>query len=390
MTALLGMNYEGRESSRVYVLLCTILGTYCISVVAYRYFLSKQSYQVNAIDILFLLFIPSIILLEYLFCLINNPFTAEATNTISLFAAFSLPSIYIGVYLSKHGNMIACSKWVDIVMLIITVPLLLSATNIVNTRVVDYGGASYQVVSYSIGLCYGINLCGFFFGKSYKRFPIFQTRIMSLLCLMLLPLQVYVALLSGGRGGIVLIIINTIVLLYLSKYKIGKRRIFLILLSLVVFIIMLSVVKKNETSVYVENGIARAFSYMTSDGIDMSQTSGRDMVYEQAWELIKERPLTGYGLIRNEAFSPHNLFLNLWMQHGFLFLLFGCFILYRMLNRLIRIVRQYPQYCLLIPLSTYPFVMLMFSGEYMRTGLFWFTLSFVFCFSERPNKKIKY
>jgi O-antigen ligase len=124
----------------------------------------------------------------------------------------------------------------------------------------------------------------------------------------------------------------------------------------------------------------RLFSYISSEGLDMSQTSNRDSVFETAMVFISDSPLWGYGLFGYYdvlGYYPHNLFLEILLQGGAIFLVFSLWALWIMFIKLCKMQKNNNSLYLLLPFIIYPFVQLLFTGSYMETPFFWFSVMFV-------------
>ena len=199
----------------------------------------------------------------------------------------------------------------------------------------------------------------------------------------LLLVQVAGVLISGGRGGFILVVNASLLLLWL-KMKDKKDSLLLVLLIIIFFLIsslvLLPKIMKNDLFI---NSSNRVFSYITSNGIDMTETSERDQVYHEAIELIKERPLTGFGFFGyyDYTFFPHNFFLETLLNWGIFFLLFVLYMALLFLHKLSMIIKHEPSNLFALAIFIYPFTNLMFSGTYMSTPLFWFGISYVFVYS---------
>lgn len=128
-------------------------------------------------------------------------------------------------------------------------------------------------------------------------------------------------------------------------------------------------------------GYMRATQFLApGGGINWEGTSGRDVVYLNTIHLIEQRPVLGYGLygmwdVIN--YYPHNLFLEVLLQGGIVYLIIFSWMLLLFVRKLFRMVKTDRRYRILGILFLYPFVMLMFSGTYLNTSQFWFAVVFV-------------
>ena len=139
-----------------------------------------------------------------------------------------------------------------------------------------------------------------------------------------------------------------------------------------------------------KSSLERVFSYLTPNGIDMSQTSGRDHVYRDAIELIKQSPIIGYGIFgffKVYGSYPHNFFLEILLQGGILLLFAILIIIISLIKKIIYMIKYNEELRIILIIFLYPIVMLMFSGTYTSDSIFWFSISFIF--SYRFQNKIR-
>lgn len=173
--------------------------------------------------------------------------------------------------------------------------------------------------------------------------------------------------LVGSRGGLVGGILTVLVLFIvkvITSPLIIKKNISLTYRQLLLIPIALTFVYfayKPVKKVIVERIIGATFQ---KDGDIYS--SGRDILYEKAIWMIKEKPLFGHGLngftIKTGEVYPHNLLLEMMVEIGFIgafiFLAFFClslFIIFKMRNSSLFILTGLPLYMIIVQ---------MFSGEF--------------------------
>ena len=190
-------------------------------------------------------------------------------------------------------------------------------------------------------------------------------------------------LLSGGRGGMVLLIVNVLffVLFYSKKKgKLAKGILYLVAGFVILSSILAVVIANNdELSKLYEYGSERAFSYVSdSGGIDMQGTGGRDWVFSDAINNIKENPF-GFGLFRSYGLFvyPHNFFLEILLDGGLLYFTFVMGFIIYLYNKLKKILRQSTDFYCFLPVLTYPLIILLFSSTYKHHCMFWFCISFI-------------
>ena len=192
---------------------------------------------------------------------------------------------------------------------------------------------------------------------------------------------------SGGRGGVVFLfaLAGLISLIFVKKRNIFKVLFFVLPLGLLGVVIIFDLVQNSVLENTFNRGMDRAFSYISSSGIDMAQTSNRDIVFELAQKNIEANLYTGYGIFHTiGAFGyPHNIFLEILEGGGIFYFAFWIIILIISIKRAYFIIKIERNLLFLVPLFIYPSVNLLFSGSYLMTGMFWFVLVFVLIYKPQ-------
>lgn len=106
--------------------------------------------------------------------------------------------------------------------------------------------------------------------------------------------------------------------------------------------------KLGEDNVVSE--ILFSFQHISKDKEDVMH--GRDYLYEQAWEKIKESPLTGHGwgYFKNTvdyhggSTDVHNVYLQLWAECGIFMLLLFIIVLLTLIFKTIRLAKFYEKF----------------------------------------------
>lgn len=232
--------------------------------------------------------------------------------------------------------------------------------------------------------CFLIDIFLLTFGNRYNRFKFTQKRIYKWFSITMIPVCIFINLFAGGRGAFLVIMVGFIyVLFHIKATKILTYLLSVVTVSYILFALFSS---KSDTSVknVFERNSGRVVAYISNEGIDMSETSGRDGIYEKAIFQISERPVLGYGiynyLVENHNMNPHNFFLEILLQGGIIFLLLFIFILFRFVCKLRYIIKLDSRQVMIMPFVLYSFTELMFSGSYMANAYFWFALTYVYMF----------
>ncbi|WP_146227093.1 MULTISPECIES: O-antigen ligase [unclassified Mesotoga] len=393
ITAILGFDYSGIGSSNTLLI-------YSLIILVATAVLFGKSFIWNGAKItqkdLFLLLVMVVVLLSYLTSsLFSGRLNPTATTFFLQFLAFSLPAILGALYLSRMQTIFEMAKLLELVMLLVTlsifVRLIIPAFR--GVRLLTFGGAYFgQIGSYLSAFAFGLNLYFLFEGSYHDRFALFRSMYYKLLCIYLLFIQIIGFIITGGRGGAVL---GAIYLLYMLLTRLSLRKLKYLLttigfLSFLVITLIAIWPLLMQISAF-QYGLFRVTQFIGSGGgINWAGTSGRDIVYRSALELIKQRPILGYGIFGMWDFSyyPHNLFLEVLLQGGVIYLVIMLIVLFLFAWKVTHLISKDRRYKLLVVLFMYPFVMLMFSGTYLSTPQFWFVLVFVLVSRQGAGKSM--
>jgi hypothetical protein len=254
------------------------------------------------------------------------------------------------------------------------------------------GGASYQAASYYSAFFFGILGFFTFWNSEIYTFRIFKTRIFSLLIVVLMIGLIFTTILNGGRGAFLLLFIYNLVFFY--KYffsqKSTKANYFKKIIAFAALIIVFISVSIEISSDYLlTSGFNRSIQYLNSlekGIIDIKGgSSGRYEIYKTAILGIAQSPLIGHGSFAHwdKVISPHNIFLDLFLQFGapisLIIIFFSTmFIYYNFKSLTIEKIWLLFFFAFLI-------INLMFSGGYLRNNIFWFFFGVIIFFRKLKN-----
>lgn len=249
--------------------------------------------------------------------------------------------------------------------------------------------SAYQSNSYYAAFAFGLILFYLVSGNRYERYKIFSSPVFKALYVLFLVLLPLAVISTGGRGGFVLVLVYgllTIYYLFFSDHSVNSKKIFMTLGALLGFaLVIIILVSAISGSNNLRNSFSITISYLdfSTGRIDMTATSNRDIVYSQALSLIKEKPFLGHGIFSSmpkltTTYSyPHQLFLEFFLQGGIVYTIIACGVLAYSFIKLRRLERADSSSYFMVFLYAYPFTMLMFSGTYLTTSLFWLCLSII-------------
>lgn len=392
ISSILGYQYYGIDDSKVYIIYCIIVAILNLSLCLGALLL--KNLKITLKELLVFSF-PFIILSIYLLTgMLNNGFNTLATSFFCYFLLWSVPAIYVAIYVNKSNIFNSIVKWFEIIMLVFSLSIITSSfiPFLQGANFSLMGGATYQSASYIAAFAFGLNLYFLCFGENHERFNFTSRKIYKYICIFLLFLQLSGIFLSGGRGGIILATAYTIYISFSILKSRNLNKINTYFLSFIVFIIFIMIVLPIllQNDIF-RSGFDRVFEFISSDGkINWDGTSNRDDAYLKAIELISENPIFGYGLYGFWEVSgyPHNIILEILLNGGITYLIFSTIIFTVFLNKLFKMIKFDRQNRLLLIIFLYPITMLLFSGTYMTNTIFWFVITVVFTYKNKLQREV--
>tara|TARA_B100001093_G_scaffold492010_1_gene532672 strand:+ start:53 stop:1303 length:1251 start_codon:yes stop_codon:yes gene_type:complete len=387
--SILGLQYKGVENGLTYWIFSAFIS--CIAYFVIFITVIKKRF-VSFTDIILYL-VPIFFLLNYFN---TGNFSGLAFQSSIIFTIFVLPACYIGIELGRKKALNNYAFSFLLVGLIVSIGILFTIPALLNSDLNElseiFAGGHYQALSYFSSLSFLITSIYFFFYLNRHN------SIMIIFFVALFFGQIVTILLSGGRGGLVVIFTGLLSILYL---KTNKKSFFPYLIASSIFLYISATLLFNFSigqNDRLLEGAMRTVSYIDSGGINFNASSNRDIYYAQAIEYIKDSPLIGYGIFTMYdnspppyfglpgMYYPHNLFLEILIHGGFLYLFFWILTLSYFFIKLNRILTTDISQVILLAPFIYSFVLLMFSGTYLQEAFFWFSLFYVFAYPLNSNR----
>lgn len=379
---LLGIEYDGSDSSNVYVAYIIIIATMMLFIYAYgvviKGVLKKEFFIVILIVFSFALHI--------LWVLFDPIETELIPRFLVFFILFGLPGFFAATTIIKLDLIPQLIRICEVFFLIMALGIVTFSVlpSFAGVKVASLAGASYQTLSYYSAFIFGILLIYNLHLPEVLRFPCVRFFWYKILSYGLLLGCLLGCLLGGGRGAFVLLIAYLLMVLpsvFLHKRNFLTQRAMLNaslkFFSIVfVFIVFFSYFWDRD---FVQSGFNRATQFISSDGaIDLERgSSGRHVVYQNAARYIVDSPLIGYGPFgfRDKTIHAHNFFLEVLLQFGVVGLSVFLLLIGLMLVNAIRNWSFYNYW--VFGLFLYPLVMTMFSGAYLHSSLYCFGIAFM-------------
>lgn len=376
--AVLGLTYKGASESNVYSIY--LVGS---SFLAY-FFIFLDLRKINYFKpVLYVFILLPLVFLLFFFLAPSHDFV---NNQAKIFFVLVVPSIFVGYIIPRKLELSTISKGFLISAIIVVIGVLRIIPRIISLPVIElldiFGGGQYQAFSYFCALSFLVVFRNFLIKNDLRLWG----KVIYLFALLVLNSGV---ILSGGRGGFVVVFVGMII--FTVRYKgIIKFSKYLVGFICIIYVILLF--SKNVDwflADRINESFDRLFSFISSDGINMEGTSNREDFYEVALSLIEKNPIIGFGLFGTVKylgdFYPHNLFLEILLQGGLLYFMFFLLVSIYFIYRLLFLIRHKRDEDLILITTIYSGVLLMFSGSYIQEPLFWFSLSYVISYPSRKN-----
>ena len=368
-----------------------INGLVCLFYFCYRVYRCPKLSRINIFTLFFLLYSFINILITAYF---NNGFNVVALDSLLEFGAKVIPVSLIAISASSMYPIIKMIDYVDYFIFIsclVHLKIIISFffNGISRDFLFSTFGVDYQLISYYASFSFVLSMFNLFIGYKYiksrtrsnKSFQLFR-----FICTLIFAAS---SLLSGGRGGFVIIILTTfywIVIYNLKNNKLLKffRSICLLLTLIYSYTVFFS---KNNSFIL---GTKRIFEFIGPSGINWEGTSGREAIYDKGLKLILESPIFGYGITGGSyvgIISTHNLFYEILIEGGLLYLIIWLLILYSFYLKINKKIKKFDGYYLILSIFMCDFIAMQFSFIYWRSTAFWFAL--VYIINEKDGIEIE-
>jgi len=240
----------------------------------------------------------------------------------------------------------------------------------------SFGGATYQAASYFFSFAFGINTFFLLEQKKMSFLRRFSVKANNVIRLFISAVLVCLVLFSGGRAGIVVVFVYLMTLtVWVWRNRKFSFNIWVVgvLVSFVLAFLVLTVLIDHPAFAA---SLERIFSYITNQGIDLSKTSGRDIIYAAYGQWIKRKPIFGYGIFSHyylEEHAPHNIVLEMLTEGGFVYFIIWILV-FMVIYQKWHHRKSESKYFMVI-MGIYPLVKLLFSGSYLNDEMFWVLVS---------------
>ena len=232
----------------------------------------------------------------------------------------------------------------------------------------DSSGLIYQNVSYYSAHAFGLTL-----------FHITETRkikslswLYKISCFLLLVVQTSSCILSGGRGGLVLLFV---LFIFCVIFNMGKKS-YKIIVPTAIFLLIIryTIPWLIDTLGINIKGFSRIMAFLTSD----IQKDGRISMYSQAFNLFRENPIIGNGvgsIFKYLSNYSHNFIFDILAETGVVGILFFIILLVLSIRKNYVLYRQGSLFRLLTYIFICGITYNTFSGYIWTNQLVWLPIA---------------
>lgn len=382
--AILGLTYQGRGQSNIYTIYL-VISSFSAYLLFFLELIGRGTYK----PILISLFAIPFIFLLFVILAPSHHFVTTQTN---LFFVLVMPAILVGYIVAGNNRLNLINKGFIFVALLVFIAVLRILPKLLSQSVIDlmdvFGGGQYQAFSY---------FCAFSFLTFLRHlFNQYNLNFWKKSCyVFMLSVLFSGVILSGGRGGLVVVLVGLIAFIIRKKGFLKFIKYFITSVFAIYFLLYFAIQADFFFSERIAESFDRLFSFISSDGINMEGTSNRNDFYNIAISKINDNLIFGYGLFGLVEilgdYYPHNIFLEVLLQGGIVYLTIFLTVMFCFFYKLAKLIKlKKDEDVILIP-TIYSVVLLLFSSSYLQEPFFWFSLSYVFSyrFNNIKNKQIE-
>lgn len=327
-----------------------------------------------------------LVLLIVLLFFVYSLFYQENEGFFLYFLLWATPALLVGMLIPTINNS-NIPKLLEPVALIMGIASITAASRylsigISHLNTLSFGGTNYQGLSYTAAFCVGLELYYIFLASGKDRFRLFNNIVGKMIEVLVGLGAAFAVFVSGGRGGLLLLVLNTLFFLVLLRSKNiyserGNRIIQILLITLIILSILIMVRHFRGNSL-ISDSVDRLMSYINPTSGSIVWNLGRNNIYKDAIKAIVDNPVYGYGFFNNRVLGgepyPHNVLLEAWINAGFLYMVLWLIILISLCRYVFLITKMNLDNGWTLYLLTYSIVFLSVSGTYLWCSELWFII----------------
>lgn len=392
--SLLGIEHTKDNPNPLFPIIIVSVNLYAIAWILFYEFI-KQNHVVKRRGKKMYIIVPALIILSFFLEQVINPEVGtsnDAQKMLIQWGAQCVAPFYVALYCYRHNCFDMLIRNMEVIALLGSLALILNIPNMLLLGIVQLGGGGgHQDIAYSAAIFICVFLTYIFCGLEEYRYKIFCNKFFKTLEIILLPVLVIVTVMSGGRGGTLLMIVGAIACTYMFARR--KARKYVPVIAVVLFVGAIAFLRNADSGLMgmYDSGVDRSFNYISGGKIETG-AGNRDNIHRAAIESIVDSPIFGHGLFggcvdiyRRGGGYAHFIFYEVLIHGGVIYLMVFIFYLFRAYHSAYRLIKYDRSKALLLTYGLYITVLLMFSGSYFVCSQFWFFITFSLL-SQRESK----
>lgn len=309
-----------------------------------------------------------------------------ANSVLKCFICYAIPMTLLAIISYQEKDFLQLGRYTDFILLLFNLYFvyILQKGILTQINVRDLQNESnigYQSTSYYGAYAFVLSAYALLFlkveGNSFKKALTYAYRIATLV------ISLVVAVYGSGKGAMVVIALSSILLI--SMYLNNSRRIGKFLgICVGVFVLLFVITRVVGQNKALSSSFNRIYALFGTGTVDYYTTSGRTVIYDRCLKAFWESPIIGHGI--GGAYyigigQPHQMFLEIMVEGGLLYLSIWIGIIYYTFRRVVWLLKNDPQhysgYAFLIATCAAQVIGLQFSGFYLQSYTMWFFIAYV-------------
>lgn len=294
-----------------------------------------------------------------------------------------IPSVLFFILISDdekiQDNIKTLVPYIAILMTIVAFLCTISPNNNTRALVYDDTGFNYQNLSYMAAYAGGLSEYFIITSKTHKYNGIFNRKIGIILGYFMIATNFCTILLTGGRGGLVLLVITTFFSFWFFNRHNEELNIKIIhstFLYLIILLISLFCLWYVNTLELETSGVKRIIGFLSGDG-----DSGRGLLRNKAIDAFISSPVIGHGfgsVFWELGEYSHNILTDILVELGIVGFLLFFYILRRFFKAIRIIIRNNVTEVFWLYIFMFGITKYMFSGYYLSSLALWISIFFSF------------
>lgn len=250
-------------------------------------------------------------------------------------------------------------------------------------------GLNYQANSYLAAYATGFAIQYILSFNTIHYKSIFRYNILRYIVLCCIGVNLITILISGGRGGLVLFIAQCFMAIYIlrltNRIK-AKDLMKVICYGIIVIFIITYCIEFSRSADIKTNGFNRIIN-----AIQKGDSSGRDIIYILALDIIKDSIIYGHGVgsvFFKLGFYSHNCILDVLIELGIIGTMGYVLVIIMTFNKLKKIIKQDISNSIYMVIFLDGFIMSLFSGYYITHIPICWIVAFIYNINKNQQNNV--